>query len=152
AYGCPDAAPARIHSAAEAACADEFIRDLPEGYETRVGPRGATLSVGQRQRIAIARALLRDAAIVILDEPTAAVDPQTEAALMTAIARLLDNRMAFIIAHRLSTACTAGCLVVLRGGRIVQSGTHEQLIQQAGEYARLFAFQLRAANSGGPFS
>lgn len=152
AYGRPEASEAEIIAAAQAANADEFIRDLPNGYDTLVGERGATLSGGQRQRIAIARALLRDAPILILDEPTAALDAQSEELVISALKRLMQGRTTFIIAHRLSTVREADLIVVLDQGRIVEQGRHTELIQRGGAYARLVQLQLgenghRAATS-----
>ncbi len=137
AYGRPSASRAAIVAAAQAANADEFVRRLPRGYDEVIGERGATLSVGQRQRIAIARALLKDAPVLVLDEPTAALDAQTEAAVMAAIVRLARGRTAFVIAHRLSTVHKADRIVVLDAGRIVEEGTHSQLLARGGLYRRL---------------
>jgi len=142
AYGRPEASEAEIVAAAQAANADEFIRDLPDGYDTIVGERGATLSGGQRQRIAIARALLRDAPILILDEPTAALDAESEELVMSALERLMRGRTTFIIAHRLSTVRQADLIVVLDQGRIVEQGRHAELIRRGGAYARLVQLQL----------
>jgi subfamily B ATP-binding cassette protein MsbA len=142
AYGRPDASEVEILSAARAANADTFIREMPDGYETVVGERGATLSGGQRQRIAIARALLRDAPILILDEPTAALDAESEEQVMSALERLMRGRTTFIIAHRLSTIREADLIVVLQQGRVVEQGRHADLIRQNGVYARLVQLQL----------
>ena len=124
-------------AAAEAANAAEFIRRLPDGYETVLGERGATLSGGQRQRLAIARALLKDAPILILDEPTSALDAQTEALLLEALERLMAQRTTFIIAHRLSTIQAADRIAVLEAGRLVDTGTHDELVARGGVYAGL---------------
>lgn len=142
AYGRPEASEAEIMAAARAANADEFIRNLPNGYDTIVGERGATLSGGQRQRIAIARALLRDAPILILDEPTAALDAESEELVMSALERLMRGRTTFIIAHRLSTIREADLIVVLDQGRVVEQGRHADLIRRGGAYARLVQLQL----------
>jgi ATP-binding cassette subfamily B protein/subfamily B ATP-binding cassette protein MsbA len=141
AYGRPDATQADIVAAAEAANAAEFIAALPAGFDTVIGERGATLSRGQRQRIAIARALVRDAPVLILDEPTAALDAETEALLLEALDRLMVGRTTFIIAHRLSTIRRADRIAVLEEGRIVELGTHDDLIGRAGPYARFHRLQ-----------
>jgi ATP-binding cassette, subfamily B, bacterial len=141
AYGRPEAALAEIEEAARAANAHDFISRLPEGYHTVIGERGGTLSGGERQRLSIARALLKDAPILILDEPTSALDAQTEADLMEAVERLMHGRTTFIIAHRLSTIREADSILVLDGGRIVESGTHTQLLRQQSLYAKLHDLQ-----------
>jgi ATP-binding cassette, subfamily B, bacterial len=141
AYGRPDASRAEIEAAARAANAHAFIERLPDGYDTLVGERGATLSGGERQRVAIARALLKDAPILILDEPTSALDVETEALLLEALTRLMAGRTTFIIAHRLSTIRTADRIVVLEDGRIVETGTHDELLGGETIYARLHALQ-----------
>ncbi len=150
AYGCPQAALAEIEAASRAAHAHEFIARLPEGYRTVIGERGATLSVGQRQRISIARALLKDAPILILDEPTSALDAETEQGLMEALQHLTRDRTTFIIAHRLSTVRRADRIVVLQEGRIVESGTPEQLLAAGGTFARWQALQFQQAPPGNP--
>lgn len=134
AYGVPDASRERIIAAAREAGADSFVGRLPEGYDTVIGERGATLSGGEKQRIAIARALLSDAAVVILDEPTSALDVETERAVMTALDRLTVGRTTFIIAHRLSTARRADRVVVIDQGQVVEQGSHEHLIGRRGAY------------------
>jgi ATP-binding cassette subfamily B protein len=142
AYGRPEASQAEIIAAARAANADEFIRELPEGYDTVMAERGATLSGGQSQRISIARALLKDAPILILDEPTSALDAETEALLLAALERLMSGRTTFIIAHRLSTIRHADQIVVLENGRIVENGRHEQLLYSGGYYQRAYGLQF----------
>jgi ATP-binding cassette subfamily B protein len=137
AYGRPGASMEEIEAAARAANADAFIRRLPLGYDTPVGERGALLSGGERQRISIARALLKDPAIVILDEATSSLDAESEAAVQDAIERLLRGRTTFLIAHRLSTVTGADRILVLRGGRIDACGTHEALMREGGYYESL---------------
>jgi ATP-binding cassette subfamily B protein/subfamily B ATP-binding cassette protein MsbA len=142
AYGRPHATLAEIEAAARAAKAHEFIARLPEGYETVIGERGATLSVGQRQRLSIARALLKNAPILILDEPTSALDAETEQAMLDALQHLTRDRTTFIIAHRLSTVRRAHRIVVLHEGRIVETGTHDQLLAARGAFARFHSLQF----------
>jgi len=132
-----------IETAAKNAAADEFIRDLPQGYDTRVGEGGLKLSGGQRQRIAIARAMLRDAPILLLDEATSALDTESERQVQEALSRLMKDRTTIVIAHRLSTVLDASRIYVLDRGRVVQSGTHSELIAQSGLYARLYQVDFR---------
>ena len=141
AYGRPGASLEEIRAAAKAARIDEYIEGLPEGYTTPVGERGATLSGGQRQRLSIARALLKDAPILIMDEPTSALDADTEAQLLAALRTLMRNRTTIIIAHRLSTIRHADQIAFLDEGRVVESGTHDELIHNNGPYARFHSLQ-----------
>jgi ATP-binding cassette subfamily B protein len=142
AYGRPDASMNEIIAAARAAQAHEFITGFEKGYEMVVGERGVTLSGGQRQRVAIARALLMDPRILILDDSTSSVDTQTEALIQQALDRLMEGRTTFVIAHRLSTVRRADLIVVMDRGRIVQTGTHEQLLAQGGLYREIHDLQL----------
>lgn len=142
AYGRPDATDEEIRAAAKAANADEFISQLTNGYDTIVGERGGSLSGGQRQRIAIARALLRDSPLLILDEPTAALDAESEDLVMQALGQLMSGRTTFIIAHRLSTIRDADVIVVFDKGHIVEQGSHDELIQLDGQYANLMRLQM----------
>ena len=143
AYGVPDASAADIEAAARAANAHDFILELPQGYQTVLGERGTRLSGGQRQRIAIARALLRNPPILILDEATSALDTESELQVQRAIDSLLDERTVLVIAHRLSTVRRADQILVLDGGRIVQRGTHDQLLAQEGLYRHLYELQFQ---------
>jgi ATP-binding cassette subfamily B protein len=147
AYGRPDAPRNEIVAAARAAGAHEFILGLPAGYDSRVGERGTGLSGGERQRISIARALLVDPAILILDEATSSVDARTEAVIQSAIDRLVTGRTTIAIAHRLSTLRRADRIVVLDGGSIVEVGTHERLLADGGAYAHLHRAQSQAGES-----
>jgi ATP-binding cassette subfamily B protein/subfamily B ATP-binding cassette protein MsbA len=144
AYGRPTASRTAIERAAQMAQADGFIRRLPQGYDTVIGEQGATLSEGERQRITIARALLREAPILILDEPTSSVDTGTEAAIMEAIAQVMRGRTTFVIAHRLSTVRRATQIVVLENGSIVERGTFDELLQRRGFFHQLYARQFAA--------
>jgi subfamily B ATP-binding cassette protein MsbA len=141
AYGRPEARRAEIERAAEQANADEFIKEMPEGYDTMVGERGVTLSGGQRQRIAIARAMIRDAPILILDEPTAGLDAQTEKAIMEALGRLMKNKTSIVIAHHLETILRADTIFVMKDHELVEHGTHDELLAADGVYSALFKVQ-----------
>lgn len=143
-FGRPDATEQEVIAAARAANAEEFIRQLPDGYDTLIGERGVRLSGGQKQRLAIARALLKDAPILILDEATSSVDAETERQIQEALSRLKAHRTTLVIAHRLSTVRDADRIVVLERGRIVQMGTHEELLRAGGLYAALYAAQEQA--------
>ncbi|MDH3733471.1 MAG: ABC transporter ATP-binding protein/permease [Gemmatimonadota bacterium] len=147
AYGASEATPDEVRSAARAAHAEPFIEALPDGYDTVLGERGTRLSGGQRQRIGVARALLRDAPILVLDEATSALDSESEKIVQEAVTELFEGRTIVIIAHRLSTVRAADRIVVLEAGRIVDQGTHEELLDRGGPYLRLFDRQLTAATS-----
>jgi ATP-binding cassette subfamily B protein len=141
-YGRPDASDADIEAAARSAAADEFIRKLPEGYQTFVGERGARLSGGQKQRIAIARAILKNPPILLLDEATSSLDSESERLVQDALEKLMRNRTTLVIAHRLATAINSDRIVVIDRGRIVGVGRHEQLMRDNALYARLAELQF----------
>jgi ATP-binding cassette subfamily B protein len=143
AYGRPEASQREIEAAARAAHAHEFVQRLPRGYDTVVGERGCRLSAGERQRLAIARAILKDPAILILDEPTSALDAESEALVQQALDRVMAGRTTFAIAHRLSTVVNADRILVLRDGRIAEQGTHAELMRRGGYYASLVARQTK---------
>jgi ATP-binding cassette subfamily B protein len=145
AYGRVDATDAQVREAARLAEADAFISELPLGYVTVVGERGQTLSGGQRQRIALARAILRDPALLVLDEATSAVDTETEAAIQRSLAAVTASRTALVVAHRLSTVRDADRIWVLAGGRVAESGSHDELVAAGGIYAGLWAVQIGEA-------
>jgi subfamily B ATP-binding cassette protein MsbA len=143
AYGNPRATKAEVYAAAVAANATEFIERLDEGFDSLVGERGATLSGGQRQRIAIARAIVRNASILVLDEPTVGLDVETEHLVLEALQRLMADRTTFVIAHHLYTIQRADRIIVLDEGRIVEMGTHNELLVRNGAYARFYQKQFR---------
>ncbi|WP_418600595.1 ABC transporter ATP-binding protein, partial [Gemmiger sp.] len=143
-FGNPAAPHEEVVKAAQKACCHEFIMSLPDGYGTVIGEGGATLSGGEKQRISIARAILKDAPIIILDEATSSVDPENENLLMGAIAELTKNKTVIMIAHRLKTVRNADQIFVLSGGHIVQTGKHEDLIRQPGIYADFIGIRKKA--------
>jgi ATP-binding cassette subfamily B protein len=141
-YGKPEATDAEVQAAAQAAFADEFIRALPQGYDTFLGERGVRLSGGQRQRIAIARAMLKNPPLLLLDEATSALDAESERMVQAALESAMRGRTTLVIAHRLATVQKADCIVVLDHGRVVETGTHAQLVAAGGLYAGLAALQF----------
>ena len=144
AYGRLDAKPEEIIEAAKMANAHDFIMAMPKGYDSLVGERGLTLSGGQRQRIGIARAVVRNSPILILDEPTAALDTESEKVVMEALERLMKGRTVITIAHRLSTIRSADKIVVLKGGFVAEEGSHDELIKRNEIYAELYRIQAGA--------
>jgi len=148
AYAKPDATQKEIERAAKLANAHEFIRSLPNGYETLVGERGIKLSGGQRQRIAIARAILKDAPILVLDEATSALDSESEALIQDALVKLMKGRTSIVVAHRLSTIASLDRIIVLDNGKIVEQGSHAELLKKNGEYSKLWSRQSGAFLDG----
>jgi subfamily B ATP-binding cassette protein MsbA len=142
AYGRFGASEAEIVAASQAAAADDFVRALPDGYDTKVGEHGVKLSGGQRQRIAIARAMLKNAPILLLDEATSSLDSESERQVQAALKALMRGRTTVVIAHRLSTVIDADLIYVIDDGRVVESGTHAELLRRDGFYARLHALQF----------
>ena len=144
--GKPDASEADVRLAARRAGADEFIQQLPHGYHTRLGRGGGKLSVGQKQRLSIARALVRDAPVLVLDEPTSALDPETERRLLHALREAGRDRLVLVIAHRLSTVRAADQILFLEAGRVIERGSHDELMQRpGGTYRRFVDLQTRGA-------
>jgi subfamily B ATP-binding cassette protein MsbA len=142
-YGMTSATDAEVESAARAAYAHEFIQEMPEGYETNIGDRGVRLSGGQRQRLCIARALLKNAPILILDEATSALDTESEQMVQRALENLMKDRTTFVIAHRLSTIFHADRILVIEKGQIVESGKHDVLLAKGGLYQQLYSMQFK---------
>ena len=140
-----DATDDEVIRAAELAQCDEFVRNMPQGYHTVIGENGETLSGGERQRVSIARALLKDAPIVLLDEATASLDVENETKIQAAIAELIHEKTVLIIAHRMRTVAKADTIVVLDGGTLVEKGSHEQLLANKGTYARMWQIQQDSA-------
>lgn len=140
-YGNLSASQKDVEKAAKLAHAHEFIKDLPNGYETLVGERGVKLSGGQRQRVAIARAMLKDAPILVLDEATSALDSESEVLIQDALWKLMEGKTAIVIAHRLSTIQKMDRIIVLEKGAIVEQGSHKELLKNKGQYAKLWAHQ-----------
>jgi len=142
AYGRPEATTTEIEDAARIAFAHDFIQELPQGYDTVVGERGIFLSGGQRQRLAIARAVLVNAPVLILDEATSALDAESERLVQRAIGNLVRDRTTLVIAHRLSTVRRADAIVVMEAGRIIEMGTHSELLAKGGQYRKLYELQF----------
>lgn len=145
-FGCPDATHEQVVEAAKKACCHDFISALPQGYDTVIGEGGSTLSGGEKQRISIARAMLKDAPIILLDEATASVDPENEVHLQQAISALVKNKTLIVIAHRLSTIRDADQILVVNNGKIVEKGVHAELIQQKGIYQKFWNIRQKARN------
>jgi ATP-binding cassette, subfamily B, bacterial MsbA len=146
AYGQPDVPMSKVQEAARMALANDFIVNMPEGYNTKIGEKGTRLSGGERQRLAIARAILKNAPILILDEATSALDMESEQYVQAALANLMRGRTVFVIAHRLSTVRRATRIAVIEGGQITEIGTHEELMQHSGTYQRLYNMQFNTEN------
>lgn len=142
AYGRPDATDAQVEEAARRAHAHKFIVQLPDGYNTVVGEDGGTLSQGQQQLLCIARVMLADPPILLLDEATSSIDTRTELQVQDAFDRMMEGRTSLVVAHRLSTIRNADCILVINGGRVVESGTHDELLAAGGFYAQLYNSQF----------
>ena len=136
-----DAGEEEVMAAARAACCDEFVMKMPDGYQTMLGENGSTISGGERQRISIARALLKNAPIILLDEATASLDPENEELIQRAISRLIRNKTVLVIAHRLRTVAGADKIIVVDNGHVAEEGKHEELLEKDGLYARLYRLQ-----------
>ena len=145
-FGKENATDAEIMAAAKKAQCHDFIMQLPMGYDTRVGEGGCTLSGGEKQRISIARAILKDAPVILLDEATASLDPENEVEIQSAINSLIQGRTVIVIAHKLRTISDANHIIVLDNGYVVEQGTHEQLLENKGLYARLWEIQEKSYN------
>jgi ATP-binding cassette subfamily B protein len=141
AYGRPDATREEVIDAARSAHIHDFVMGLPDGYDTTVGERGLKLSGGEKQRVAIARTILKNPPVLIFDEATSALDSRTEKAIQAELLSIAANRTTLIIAHRLSTIAEADCILVMDGGRIVERGTHRELLAQGGRYAEMWRLQ-----------
>ena len=146
--GNPNATDEQVIAAAKAAYCDEFIREMPEGYQTVLGENGSTLSGGERQRISIARALLKNAPVILLDEATASLDPENEVLVQKAIAKLVEGKTVIMIAHRLRTVADADQILVLEEGKLVERGTHKELMKKKGLYQRLYHIQQESLRWG----
>ena len=142
AYGCPDATRDQVEEAARRARADKFIRQLPQGYDTVIGEDGGSFSQGQRQLLCIARVMLTDPAILLLDEATSSIDTRTELQVQAAFDELMRGRTSFVVAHRLSTIRNADCILVIRDGRVIERGTHDELLALGGFYSSLYESQF----------
>jgi len=149
-YGRPDATHDEVIAAAQAAHIHEFVLKLPEGYETRVGERGLKLSGGEKQRVAIARAILKNPRIMIFDEATSALDSATEQTIQGELTRIAEGRTTLVIAHRLSTIMDADQILVMDAGRIIERGTHRELLDRAGAYAEMWALQQQEEAAQAP--
>jgi ATP-binding cassette, subfamily B, bacterial len=143
-FGRPDASDAEVERAADLALSREFIDRLPQGFDTPMGERGVTISGGQRQRLAIARAILRNAPLLLLDEATSSLDAESEMLVKAALEHLMQHRTTLVIAHRLATVLSCDRILVMEAGRIVEEGSHEQLVARSGLYARLAKLQFQA--------